>query len=191
MIAASEKKLGRDGSLKANELVAPMLDRKTQTEYLDHIVSLKANELVARMLDRKTRTEKSGLHWFLEGERIGSLMFDRKTRTAKAYDSKTHLDRVKHSCLRRRKDLINSNRPWSSSIGCRKSGSRITTSIDLITVSQFNKVIWFSHLSTGYLARFSKPECCIGSAAQDLITRSCICDHSSPKRASIASTHTY
>ena len=125
-----------------------MLDRRSEQKSLDHIGSLKANELVAPM-------------------------FNRKTQTAKAYDSKTHLDRVKHSCLRRRKDLINSNRSWSSSIGCRKSGSRITTDIDLTTVSKFNKVLWFSHLSTGYLARFSKPECCIGSsAAQDLITRS-------------------
>ena len=48
-------------------------------------------------------------------------MLDHKTRVAKAYDSKTPLDRAKHGCLRRRKGLINSNRPWRSSIGCRKS----------------------------------------------------------------------
>ena len=66
-------------------------------------------------------------------------------------------------------------RPWSSSIGCRKSGSRITMGIDTIPVFQFNKVLWFLHTSTGVsraffetgaLNRFSS------SAAEDLITRS-------------------
>ena len=93
-----------------------MLDRKHEQKNLYHNGSSKANELIAPM-------------------------FDCKKRTTKAYDLKTHLDRVKHSCSHRRKDFINSNGPWSSSIGYRKSGSRITTGIDMITVSQFNKVL--------------------------------------------------
>ena len=129
-----------------------MLDRKTRTENLDHTDSLKANELVAPMLYRKTRTENYGSHWFFEGERISST--DARTQrehenldhigplqTSKlvgsnvrpqnenspdqVYDSKTHLDRVRHSCLRRRKCLINSNRPWSSSIGCHKNRQQL------------------------------------------------------------------
>ena len=66
-------------------------------------------------------------------------------------------------------------RPWSSSIGYRKSGSRITTSIDTITVSQFNKVLWFLHISTGVSRAFFETGALnrySSNAAQDLITRS-------------------
>ena len=45
---------------------------KREQKNLDRNGSLKTNELVAPMLDRKTRTGKSGSHWFLEDERIGS-----------------------------------------------------------------------------------------------------------------------
>ena len=77
----------------------PMLDRKHEQKNLDHKGSLKANELVAPI-------------------------FYCKTRTTKVYGSKTHLDRVRHSCLRRRKGFINSNDPfnaWGGGRGCNKS----------------------------------------------------------------------
>ena len=99
---------------------------------------------------------------------------DHKTRTAKAYDSEKNLDRIKHhQLLEQAKRHYKLERPWSSNIECRQSGSRITTGIDLITFSPLNRLVQFSHLSTPYLARFSKLERFVGnSAARDRITSS-------------------
>ena len=101
-------------------------------------------------------------------------MFDRKTRTAQAYDSKIHLDRVKYSCSRRRKGLINSNRPWSSSIGCRKSAAASPRASIYSLFPNSIRYFGFCILALGIsrvfrtraLHRYSN------NAAQDLITRS-------------------
>ena len=59
---------------------------------------------------------------------------------------------------------------WSSQVD-----SSFTTGIDLLTVSQFNYVLWFWHVSTGYLARIFRAGALhwyISRAAQNVITRS-------------------
>ena len=60
---------------------------------------------------------------------------------------------------------ITSNRAMELEHWLSQIGSSFTTGIDLLTVSQFNKVLWILHLSTGYVAYVSKPGRCIGTVA--------------------------
>ena len=105
--------------------------------------SLKANEL---MLARKTRTEKSGSHWFLEGERFGRLRrsiinansqgvwFDNPSGSGQAWlftQAKGPYKLEQAMALEH----------WLSQIN-----SSFTTGINVLTVSQFNKVVWFWRL---------------------------------------------
>ena len=73
VLPRSEKKVGSRWFLEDERISSTECSiAKREQKNLDHIGSLKTNELVAPMLDRKTQTEKSESHWFFEGERIGS-----------------------------------------------------------------------------------------------------------------------